>query len=297
MIKTVFTATIAFGISLTALQAIIYQESFEIGIGGYTDGDSLSGQGPANPPATGNWSGSTAAQTQTGAALSYSSGLIDIAGAGGGVKQTAFDNASITRGTTLADDISTGGERWFSALVSMDSFGGSSDGIGVMFNSRVAQGNLTGMGLVDGRFVRYFGGTTPAPVVFDDSGDYTLGATALLIAKLTVTGTGGGVNESWQVWANPTDSSSEAQLTSTAVASTSTSGTLFGGDWGGLDVSVRLTGSGGSNDQLIDEIYVADSLASLNTVIAIPEPSTVALLGLGIMGGLIYAVRRRQAQA
>jgi len=275
-------------LSASALSAAtLYTDSFLIGgtpaAGEYSDGSDLNGQNPTLPNASSAWSGNSAADTVSGIGLSYSSGLINVVGSGGAVRQSNFNNDEVTRTTDLTDSQSDPGERWFAALVSMSAFDGSTDGIGVAFKNDSGSNSTVGMGLSNGEF--QINGSTFG------SGLYTLGTTALLVGKLEVVSTGNGTTEIWTVWANPGDSSSEAQLTATSLASDTQNTNVINGPWGALDVEVDLLGSGGSNNQIVDEIYVTDSLAELNDILAIPEPSSLLLLSLA--AGLCLLVRRK----
>jgi hypothetical protein len=288
MLACTSAAAVAIGLTTPASDAaILVHESFQIGSGAYTDGASLSGQGPAVTNFTGSWDGHSDPNTvSTG--LTYSKGSVEI-GSGGSVNglSTFRNNITNSRATTFTDNKAAAGERWFAALIQHGADLTSGDETFVQFTIGSAGPNSLDIGLDENKF-------TVQGTGISSGTDYQAGTTALMVARVQVGLPGDGDESTVTAWLNPGDLSSEVQLDATSDARIDTVADLlsFGAtDWGTLDVGINWKGSGGTAagvQRHVDEIIVADSLADMQTVL-IPEPASLALLG---MGGLMLLRRR-----
>jgi hypothetical protein len=263
-------------------------------LGQYTNDVALGGQNPTISGFTGAWptdASSTPPNTLvTNSGLTYATGSISL-GLGGAVRQQSVgsdtDVYTGLRSTTGLATRTGNGEVWFAGLFRADS-----DNSGDDFNyiSVNPDAGTFGFGILGGgdsvnRF--YVNGATITGT------DYTSGTTALFIVRLSVTNFNASATaEVLDFWINPTDSSSVAQLNATAQA-TATQGTnITIGTWlgTGLSMGVSFNTSSGQG-RVVDELLAADTLADLNALIAIPEPSALTLAGLGLLGLLV--LRRR----
>jgi hypothetical protein len=152
------------------------------------------------------------------------------------------------------------------------------------FGAGIANGNLVMQYRASDGFLYYQSlGTAWAP-----------DTTYLFVAKVFENSPGWGNQDSLQVWVNPTDLATEAGLSSSALASA-----LKGDTWsiaGGArnlgQVSVMAENLNGAGTVYFDEFRLGTTLADVLPVTPVPEPSTMALLGLGV--GALVLIRRRK---
>jgi hypothetical protein len=137
------------------------------------------------------------------------------------------------------------------------------------------------------------GGTTSADTVLvNGANNATAGNTYLVVAQVNINYNGSLDRVSY--WVNPTDLSSQAALTSTALASGSFDTLAYQGAAVGTGDFTRLnyTEQGWAGDAFFDEARLGTSLASIAPT-AVPEPSSVILLGAGSIAALVVRSRRR----
>lgn len=272
MLKTPSLLTIA--VSLAAFTsfshgAIILQESFDYG-GSLSQGDAVGGSNGGT-----GWSAAWNPNAGTFEATGLTHSFIDASG-GALLAGSDFNNDREYSLTGLTDN---GDVQWSSFLIQFngapnaDRFyiftaGSSGDGFGVDFG-----GNAT---TID--FDLTTNGTNSGSSALGSDAN---GNTSLIILKHTwgptdMTGTEVTVD----AWLNPSSVSSEGALgTAVSRTTTLTPGELTGG------IYPRT----GSSNYILDEYRMGDSLSN----VAIPEPSTVVLLGLGL--GSVFMLRRRRA--
>jgi len=130
--------------------------------------------------------------------------------------------------------------------------------------------------------------TTAASTTFW-SADLAPGQTYLVVASFTqgaTPGTGG----SSPLWINPTSFGGSAPAADGSTAGTySTSATSDHTD--SLIIGAGIAAGAAPNDTTLDEIRVGTTWASVTTV---PEPSTLALAGLGLAGVVAWHRRRQR---
>jgi len=257
------------------------------GNGEYADGARLDSANPTVTGFSGAWSDPTDRLDTTASGLTYAAGNISV-GAGGSVIRrsdgggTGTSNYSRTvTGSTSTDP----GEAWFAMLVKA----GQNDAGEVM---TVAFDFDADTGGTDALVAGYAAGSFS--LQGSSVGSIDTGETNLIIGRLTVvqTGTSGDGDEIIDFWVNPTDVSSAAQLTATAEYTSQSAGNYAFDTWGAGGVTIAAGGTVGSGNQ-VDEIMFADSLSDLQGGVLIPEPASLALLGLGSL--LILGGRRRAA--
>ncbi|MCG8584400.1 MAG: hypothetical protein MI757_06785 [Pirellulales bacterium] len=178
-------------------EAVLIHDPFLSGAtpanGEYAVGADLGGTSPTVSGFSGAWSNSDPGELITTASgLNYTSGSVSV-GSGGAVIQgnTNFDTTSSTRATTLPNTQTGPGEIWFAALFKADTDNAGTDRnqIGLTFDSSPS-GTLT-FGILD---LSFFGNGATL------SGDnYAAGTTALFLGRMTVTNTGNGQNESFDL--------------------------------------------------------------------------------------------------
>ncbi|MCC5842965.1 MAG: PEP-CTERM sorting domain-containing protein [Verrucomicrobia bacterium] len=225
---------------------------------------------------TGNWSVTTGSWNVAADSLSYST--LETTG-NKVVAQTSGTNIA-ARSTGVQSD---SGEFWASILVDSLSWNGG----GLTFSANTSNLNLNaadfdnrarfGFGINGSDYVYTLDGRTGAPVNGSVAGAPV--GTVFLVAKFDVT------NGLFSMWANPDlDGSSPA------------GGTLIADN-----VSFTRTGADFANDIQVAGLFTNWSGVGLDEVrlgtdftsVAIPEPSTLALLGIaGLCAGL-FARRRR----
>ncbi len=243
----------------------------------------------ANPTVTGYtdaWGGTNTQRLDTtSAGLTYTAGSISLGSGGSAIRGTNTSTGTqnttrVANGTTVSGTTVSGEEAWFAFLINMGSVAANEsltanftlDSSVINMNAGIADGNLKLQGVTMGAAVA--------------------NTTYLMMARLDIPG-GNGAIESVQYWINPTDSSSIAQLTATALYTyTTVDGNYVHGSWGYNNLTLIVTGAHTSGNR-IDEIMVGSTLADLNSVLvstSIPEPASLALLA---MGGLLILGRRR----
>jgi hypothetical protein len=304
---------------------VIASDPYLIGSGGYVAGTSLLKQ--PSVAATGFVSGST---------YSAGSLTNNFSVQAGGLAATDPANAGHVSYDGVGSDTATSsGTYWFSINVSQDGsslpIAGSPTGYALAGYGNTTPpvlGATTTTGLPSGSpaFLQglFFGfaheANDPASsngdlviryrnTIGDTSGDAILVAGAAanktysIIAKLDVNGTGGtgGSVDNLTYWLNPTNTSSEAAMdASTSVTNFANPLATFAfqipADFFRLTYSAQSwNGDGGSAS--FGDPTLGLTLADVVPAVAVPEPSSIAMMAMGMVGGLGLAVRRRRALA
>jgi hypothetical protein len=121
---------------------------------------------------------------------------------------------------------------------------------------------------------------------------YTANTTYLFVIKITEGAADWGSSEAQTVWVNPTDFTSDATLTSSALASGTNAATFGVANSNALGgISFQTQNLNGAGVMYADEFRLGTTLAD---VVPVPEPST-ALLLIGSLGSMMALRRRRVA--
>jgi hypothetical protein len=132
------------------------------------------------------------------------------------------------------------------------------------------------------------GKTVSESVLVNGTNNSTAGITYLVVASVTINS--GTTPDVINYWVNPTDLSSQAALTSTALTSGSINTLSFQGAADFVRLNYAETGWDGNAG--FDEARLGTTLASIAPT-AVPEPSSVILLGAGSIAALVVRSRRR----
>jgi hypothetical protein len=139
------------------------------------------------------------------------------------------------------------------------------------------------------------GATSADTVLVNGANNATAGNTYLVVAQVNINYSGSLDRVSY--WVNPTDMSSQAALTSTALASGSFDTLAYQGGSSTVDFTrLNYTEQGWAGDAYFDEARLGTTLASIAPT-AVPEPSSVILLGAGSIAALVVRSRRRALRA
>jgi PEP-CTERM motif len=136
------------------------------------------------------------------------------------------------------------------------------------------------------------GNTSADTVLVNGANNATAGNTYLVVAEVNINSNGSLDHVSY--WVNPTDLSSQAALTSTSLTSGSLDTLAFQGssNTSGDFNRLNYVEQGWAGDAYFDEQRLGTTLASIAPT-AVPEPSSVILLGAGSIVGLVVRSRRR----
>lgn len=271
IMKRLSLVVIGVGCLVFQAQAQLFQEGFN-----YTSGANLAGNGP--------WTGGNANISIGSANLTYpglsnlgGNDLSLVAGASASTSAANFTATAITSGTVyysflLESTALPTANSYLTSLLNTGSAGpsGSADPLAVYV------GTTAGGFKIGVRHTGVGSGATYA------SGTYgTVGSVDLIVVGYTF---GGGGSES--LWINPTPGGSMPAANVTVAAG--------GTEATGLQVVGFKSNSTGAaaGTWLFDNLLIGTSWADV-TPIAVPEPSTFALAGLGMLG-LVFARRMRR---
>ena len=265
---TNLSAAIALSVALlwsspSAHAALIAYEGFDITSGSI---NGLAGTGGGTATWTsGTWNNTDNVWSAKATGLSYSN-LVTTPGGGfssGPGNQQTFRQLGAQSAT---------GTYWLGYLFNRTT-GGGGDSLGLSFYDGASESTFVGQaGNSNFGFNAPFGNfTSTEPIVS--------GNTVFLLARYVMDGNTSGQTSTAHYWINPNISSQPSD----ASAVNGTGGTLFRA----FSLSQIRLGSFGSQGDF-DEIRIGTTFADVSPI---PEPSTVALLGLGALG--LLAMRRR----
>jgi hypothetical protein len=270
-----FGQTLAVAASCLAFQsahAQLFQEGFN-----YTIGSALADPLNTNPGNGLAWSGGNVGMTIGGGNLTYS-GLQDLGG-------NEFSLAWATAGTAINTFTAvTSGQIYYSFLLNMT--------VANTANSYVTAlnpGTTTPGGSADAINI-YIDGANSQALRLRTAGASEYSAT--LAPKLSLNTTYLVVLEydfattTANLWLNPTPGASQPAATESIVGTGSVTSIA--------NVGFKSQSTAGTF--LIDNILIGTTWADVTPVSAVPEPSTLALVGLGGIGFLGLAVRLRRAR-
>jgi PEP-CTERM motif len=268
---------------------------------GFTDGGYIHGFG------TSNFVASTTGLINAADGASASTGSVGWVGAplDNGTRSVARNLSAFNEGTT--------GTYWISELMSntgnqtttsgwvLSGFGnatfpslGTTSGnlFGLYFGFANDSGAANEADLVM-RFRSAAGGATSTDqILVNGANNATAGNTYLVVAEVNVNSSN--PLDHVNYWVNPTDLSSQAALTSTALASGSLDTLAFQGAATGTGDFTRLNYAAFNwdGDATFDEARLGTTLASIAPS-SVPEPSSMILLGAGSIAALAVRSRRR----
>jgi len=184
----------------------------------------------------------------------------------------------------------TGNTVWFSYLVNLGAVSTGNNAYFNLFNTSnmFDTGNfVTGAAFLNppndfSRFTSFQAGASTTGAVI------TASATNLIVGRVTVDSAG---FDNVSVWYNPTDVSSIGALGTANYNVTNSEYSTFTPFMSGMTIGIRGTGA-----NFIDSARIAyGDTSALNFAAVVPEPSTYALLALGL--GALVLLRRRRIQA
>jgi hypothetical protein len=310
----------------TARASLIATDSYLIGPGGYSDGIALLKQ--PSVAATGFAAGSTYSMgTPSSNFIVNAGGLVatDPANAGQ-VSYNGFsgDNNvhSIGRALTTISPLSSTGSYWFSINVSQDGtsnpLAGAPNGYALAgYGNTVppllgaTAGNLEGLffgfahepndpaNSTGSLVIRYRNGTgmTAGDAILLSS--VAANTTYTIIARLDGNVNGGSI-DNLTYWVNPTNTSSQAAMTATSLV-TNAGSALATYAFQNTNDFFRITYSaqswgGETRSANFGDPTLGTTLADVVPA-AVPEPASVALTAIGMVGALGRAIRRRRLLA
>jgi hypothetical protein len=131
-------------------------------------------------------------------------------------------------------------------------------------------------------------------VLVNGANNATADTTYLVVAKITINS--GLTSDTVNYWINPTDLSSQAALTSTALTTGTLNTLSYQGGSTGDFTRLNYVETNWDGGAFFDEARLGTTLASIAPA-PVPEPSSVILLGAGSIVGLVVRSRRRALRA
>jgi hypothetical protein len=320
----VFSVVLCGAMTRAHADVLIASDSYATGsspaAGQYVAGASLFNGQPAGLVTPGFVNGGYTHGTITNNFISSSTGLASTAdGASatgsGSVSWVAAptDNTLRTTARNLSNfNEGTTGSYWMSMLVSntgnqtttngwvLSGFGGT---VAPTFGT--TSGNLSGIfiGFSDDsgtageadlvlRYRNGTGATSADQTLVNGAGNSTAGQTYLVVAQVNINSSGS--TDQVNYWVNPADLNSVADLNSTSLASGTLNTFSYQGASTGVGDFTRLNYSAlnWNGDATFDEQRLGTTLASIAPT-AVPEPSSMILLGAGSIAALAVRSRRR----
>jgi hypothetical protein len=273
----------------TARATIIASDGMRTTDGYANSGTTVQSQSTLNTNggfAAGAWNGASTGFTYESTSLSFGS----VVSGGGSVQHTSSSDATRTVNRTISPAYpipATNVDHYASFLLNLsavDTSGyvmagfltGSNSGKGLA--AGVSNGNLA----IEGR-----NGTTDTRV--DLGTAYAANTNYLFVIKLGSGGDSYAGTDPLEIWINPTDVSSESQMTATALVHSAFASTYSNGTGVSTDeLNLVLTASNMSGTTIkFDEFRLATTLAEV-----VPEPSCLGIVGCTTIGMLTRRRRR-----